>query len=216
MREATGAIDEKVYLKRYVPLPMAMDIIVHRRLALISPEIWEDSNDAHYIERYRERHGLGAIYAACFTTSSERRHHWKSFADGVSGVCLEFDRDMLVSSLDAEGLTVRHQAVAYVRADQARAVLSQDDRCWPFVKRIAYRDESEYRILAMRAEPCEATVVHLSFDVAALKQIKLSPCLPEALADAAKQGLRALLDGRSVRLQQSRILQSKQWKQACG
>ena len=41
-------------LNRYTSLPIALDILVRHRVTLLSPETWEDRNDAFYLERYRE------------------------------------------------------------------------------------------------------------------------------------------------------------------
>ena len=85
-------------LNRYTNLPIALDILVQRRVTLLSPETWEDRNDAFYLERYREEKNLRTLVAICFSARGETFHHWKVFSSGSSGVCIEFDKNRLLKA----------------------------------------------------------------------------------------------------------------------
>lgn len=85
-------------LNRYTSLPVALEILVQRRVTLLSPETWEDRNDAFYLERYREEKRLRTLVAICFSARGETFHHWKIFSSGSSGVCIEFDKDLLLKA----------------------------------------------------------------------------------------------------------------------
>ena len=90
--------EKTLILNRYTSLPIALDILVQRRVTLLSPETWEDRNDAFYLERYREVKKLKTLVAICFSARGETFHHWKVFSSGSSGVCIEFDKNLLLQA----------------------------------------------------------------------------------------------------------------------
>jgi hypothetical protein len=40
-------------LNRYTTLPSLLDILHKKHITLLSPDTWEDRNDAYYLERYQ-------------------------------------------------------------------------------------------------------------------------------------------------------------------
>jgi hypothetical protein len=87
------------YLRRYLDLPALIYSLTNRKLSLLSPDRWDDSNDSHYMTLYRERKGLASVLAACFSQADETYHHWRVFANGASGVCIRFDRVALLNAV---------------------------------------------------------------------------------------------------------------------
>ena len=132
-------------LNRYTSLPIALDILVQRRVTLLSPETWEDRNDAFYLERYREEKNLRMLVAICFSARGETFHHWKVFSSGSSGVCIEFDKDLLLKAFPSSG-GFRHKEIDY-RLVKTVNERRPDVEMWPFLKRKAFKDESEFRII---------------------------------------------------------------------
>jgi len=84
-----------LFLNRYTSLPIALDVLAKKHITLLSPETWEDRNDAYYLERYRDERKLRSLLAICFSLHRETFHHWRVFSSGSSGVCIEFDKEKL-------------------------------------------------------------------------------------------------------------------------
>src|SRR5438045_1515201 len=80
-------------LNRYTTLPIALDMLAKKRITLLSPDTWEDRNDAYYL--YQQELRFRSVLAICFSMTSETFHHWRIFSHGVSGVCIEFDKARL-------------------------------------------------------------------------------------------------------------------------
>lgn len=64
-------------LNRYTSLPVALDILSEKHITLLTPDLWEDRNDAYYLERYREKLGFSCVLAICFSQRGETFHHWR-------------------------------------------------------------------------------------------------------------------------------------------
>ena len=91
------------FLNRYTALPILLDVVHNRHITLLSPETWEDRNDAYYLERYQAKGKIASVLAICFTLEKETFHHWRVFSHGSSGVCLEFDKHRLLRQLVPQG-----------------------------------------------------------------------------------------------------------------
>jgi len=90
------------FLNRYTSLPIALDMLSNSHITLLSPDTWEDRNDAYYLEQYGIRSKLGSVLAACFSTCRETFHHWKVFSNGSAGVCIEFNTNKLLKAFPAK------------------------------------------------------------------------------------------------------------------
>jgi hypothetical protein len=132
-------------LNRYTTLPVLFDLLRRKKIVLLDPSTWEDRNDAQIILEYKKRKGFPNLFAICFGIDDETIHHWKAYADGVSGCCIEFDEKKLLKCFD--GISeIRKGGVTYKKMSEIRNyTIAVDDM--PFIKRWAYRCENEYRIL---------------------------------------------------------------------
>jgi hypothetical protein len=109
------------------------------------PTSWDDRNDSHYIQLYKEKKRLGSVLALCFTEAGETYHHWKVFSSGTSGVCVRFKKDLLLAHLAAK-TPIRAGPVQYKMMDHLRTS-RVELASLPFLKRYAFRDEREFRLL---------------------------------------------------------------------
>src|SRR5438445_12897730 len=89
----------KITLRRYTQLAPLLHLLHRKCLTLLSPRTWDDKNDAYYLEIYCRRKNLGSVLALCFAEAPETYHHWRVFAGKSSGVCLEFEKDLLINSV---------------------------------------------------------------------------------------------------------------------
>ena len=92
--------DNDRILRRYTSLPALLHLLRSRKLTLLSPEKWEDRNDAYYMSQYRERSEAISVLALCFSEAPEKYHLWRAFTHGTDGVCIEFERNGLLASFD--------------------------------------------------------------------------------------------------------------------
>src|SRR5262249_36671186 len=87
------------YLRRYTDIPALIYLLQEKRITLLNPQSWDDGNDSHYLSLYREKKRLASVLALCFTQGAETYHHWRVFANGSSGVCVQFRREELLNAI---------------------------------------------------------------------------------------------------------------------
>jgi len=80
----------------------------------------------------------------------------------------------------------------------------------PFLKRVQFADEREYRFLMTEDDPhidrCEQNL-----DLSLVTRITLSPWMPVSIADSVKATL-AALPGHSIRVYRSTLVENRDWK----
>ena len=198
-------------LNRYTSLPVAIDVLVQRRLTLLSPETWEDRNDAFYLERYRERKKLRTLVAICFSARGETFHHWKVFSSGSSGVCIEFDKNQLLKAFPSSG-GFRHREIEYrliKTVNESRPELKR----WPFLKRKAFKDEGEFRII-YESRAAHEGIKHVDIDLSTVRRVKLSPWLPDGVAESVQALIKSIKDCESLSVKRSPLIDNAGWKRA--
>ena len=76
--------------------------MTQRKITLLDPQSWDDSNDSRYLALYKEKKKLTTVLALCFTQASETYHHWRVFANGSSGICITFHSVELLEAVQKE------------------------------------------------------------------------------------------------------------------
>jgi hypothetical protein len=133
------------FLRRYTDLTSLFYLLSTQTLTLLSPQKWEDRNDSFYLDLYKKRKQLKSLLALCFTAAPERYHLWQVFGARESGVRIRFRREDLMSEIKRYP-ELRVDAVDYVKLDEIEN-LSQPIGKFPFLKRIGFQDEKEFRII---------------------------------------------------------------------
>lgn len=196
-------------LKRYTNLAVALDMLRNRRISLVNPSLWTDRNDQFLIEQYRQQHGYRFAGAVCLTQASETFHHWKTFADGMDGICVEFDQTGLESCLHAPG-PLQFGPVSYLRLDDVKALPPEQVKRLPFLKRAGYSDEREYRIIAFDRTVRE--MVEVPITLGCIGRVILSPFLPTNLANSVKATIRQIEGCDKLRVIKSHLINSATWQ----
>jgi hypothetical protein len=200
------------FLRRYTSLPIALDVLVQKRITLLSPEIWEDRNDAYFLERYREKMKLQSVLAICFSRHRETFHHWRVFSSGASGVCIEFGNRLLQSIQNKQGY--RHGNVEYHRIkdfwiNDVRKEPEVDK--WPFLKREQFKDEREYRIIfETKTESVRAHSITIS--LASIRKVTLSPWLPQDVATSVVGIIGSIPGCAGLKVSRSSLLDNAGWR----
>lgn len=196
--------------RRYTNLASALHILRSRCLTLLSPETWDDRNDAFFMSEYKRLREVKTVLAICLADREETYHHWQVFSRGADGVCIEFDRDKLSAAFDrASGVT--HRYVTYELVSNANSMRDIDLEILPFIKRWPYGDEREYRAVFVSADD-DFKAFPVSIELAAIKRITLSPWLAPGLVDAVKDTLGSLPGCSNIKIYRSTLIDNKQWQ----
>jgi len=135
-------------LNRYTSLPFLLDLLRRKKIVLLNPSTWEDKNDVEAIKEYKRRKNR-ELFAITFCIGDETIHHWRTYAEGIWGCCIEFDKDRLLASF-AGKKGFRFQDVLYRKVRELKNDLKNDELTlddYPFIKRNPYRFENEFRII---------------------------------------------------------------------
>ena len=194
-------------LNRYTTLPVLLDMLSRKKLVLLDPSTWEDKNDSEIVAEYKKRKKLQALFALCGSQGAETIHHWKTFADGISGCCVEFDLDKLVPLLkNVAG--IRFGPVSYRRLRELKDE-AIDVEQMPFTKRWPYRCEEEYRIIWESVEP--ALEFEIDFDLRTINRITISQRMPDRVYATIREALRGTFNNPDQKINRSTIYQNKVW-----
>jgi len=200
-------------LRRYADILSIADMLQNKRLTLLSPAKWADQNDSHSLEVYRRRVGVDHVVALCLTEAAETYHHWQVFSGHGHGACVVFDKPALLARLakSSELITgkVRYESLAYVEKHKP---LPTDEL--PFVKRYAFRDEKEFRVIALLDDLLGASTLNVSIDLSVVTQVIFSPLAPRPLLETMKGILSGLEGCGHIKFSHSRPTNNLAWRKA--
>lgn len=199
------------YLNRYTDLPSLIHILNTKSLTLLSPQTWDDKNDSFLMAEYKERRGAKTLLALCFSQARERYHHWRVFSHGSHGVCIELDKVCFLHQFTIDP-RIKHGAVRYMSYKQVKAAGALDIETLPFLKRSAYKDEAEYRVIYANLERVQLTRDYL-INLEWIRRITLSPWMPSAMLDSVEKTLRAIPGCQDLNISHSTLINSERWKE---
>lgn len=198
-------------LNRYTSLPVLLDVLHNKHITLLSPDSWEDRNDAFYLERYQAEGKCRSVLAICFSLHRETFHHWRVFSSGPSGVCIEFDKDQLIECV-SEMSGYRWGKVDYRWISELsgnKPPLSS----WPFLKRKPYEDEREFRII-FESRTERLTHKSLPIELAYIRRVTLSPWLPSPIASTVIASVKAIPGCDRLKVEPSSLINNAGWRKA--
>ena len=200
------------YVKRYTTLSSALDTLKNQHLILLNPSKWDDTNDSYFMELYQTKTDCGSLLALCCTMATETYHHWKVFASGMEGVCIEIDRVFLERSV-ASDHHIKVRQVEYLKVKELEALDEADIDRVPFIKREGFGDEREWRIIARCDDKLKQTLP-IRLDLQAINRIIFNPWMPDALVETVRQVIRSLPGCEKIKVARSRLTNSTRWKAA--
>ena len=196
-------------LRRYTNLASALHVLQNKCLTLLTPNTWDDRNDAFFMNEFKSRRGAKSVLALCFANAPELYHHWRVFSHGSDGVCLEFDKLKLEASLPQDE-RIRTGLVRYRTIAQAGPnTLPTDDL--PFVKRFAFKDEVEFRVVCTDMNEAKE-FEQLQIPLSCISRVTLSPWLSKPLSDAVKNAIRSLKGCANIKVYRSTLINNEKWK----
>jgi hypothetical protein len=196
-------------LNRYTTLPIALEVLAKRCITLLSPETWEDRNDAYYLERYRQEMKFRSVLAICFSQHRETFHHWRIFSSGSSGVCIEFDKSRLLKHVIGRA-GFRHEKMTYSWISELQKAKPPIEK-WPFLKRKPFEDEREYRItFESKTENVRAKGIQI--DLACIRKVTLSPWIPGPVSSSVVAIMKKIDGCSGLDITRSSLLDNSGWR----
>ena len=195
-------------LRRYTDMPSLLHILYHRQLTLLSPTTWDDRNDRNMLAAFAAANRLRACVALCFSQATETYHHWKVFAPGASGVCIEFLKDPLLRRLETIGLI--HGEVEY-KSVKDLLLLAREKDMLPFLKRTAFSDEDEYRVVY--GSQTEGFFTRgFEIDLDSIRRVFINPWMAPELYSATKQLILSVPGCSRLKVVRSTLIDNENWR----
>jgi hypothetical protein len=195
-------------------MPFLLDILHEKRLALLDPASWEDKNDSYFLERYKKKKKLERVRAICFAYAEETYHHWKIYAGSTSGVCIIFNCHNLNEEVNhVKGFTglkkVECKTISELKAKLPR--LHVDDL--PFLKRYAFLDESEYRIVYGDKDKEEKNKIkYLTITPDDIERIEINPWVNNLVFESIESIIRNIDGFENKEVKHSNVVENEEWK----
>ena len=200
------------YIRRYTSIAATLDILRRKELPLLDPQTWDDRNDRHFMALYKESKRLGGLYGLCAATCSETYHHWRVFTHSADGACIEIKREPLETALTALP-DVRFGEVEYLLLQEVEKLGTKDLERMPFVKRVGFKPEDEYRIVSVSVEQ-QRSAISIDFPIRMINKIYINPWLPASVAESLVATIRELPGCSKLAISRSHLIDNSRWKQA--
>ncbi len=196
-------------LRRYTNIPALLYLLRERRITLLDPASWDDKNDFYFLLLYREKKNLQSVLALCFTPAFETYHHWRVFAEGSSGVCISFNQESLLKAAKKQvGVTAK--SVRYLTLPDIRGMRIKTGSL-PFLKRSAFEDEREFRIIYELPTEKDSTI-DIAIPLSCIERITLSPWIASALSDHVKSTIKEIDGCSAMKVYRSTLISNENWK----
>ncbi len=201
-------------LNRFTTLPTLLDLLRRRKIVLRDPSTWEDKNDVKVILEYKRQKKIPKLFVVCFCVGGETVHHWKTYADGISGCCIEFDKKRLLKCFrGVPGVRcgdVVYRTIEEVIKEIKNNTIEPND--YPFIKRYPYQFEKEFRIL-WEGKTVGKTI-DLDIDLKSIKKITLSQRMSEDLYTSMEKLLHVEINDSSIQINRSTLYENSRWIKA--
>jgi hypothetical protein len=199
-------------LKRYTSIPSLLHILRNRKITLLDPSRWDDSNDSYSLSVYKERMNLRTLLAICFTEAAETYHHWHVFAGDTSGICITFNKEALLECFDRSA-GFDYGPVDYRTLEKLRRQRPRENEL-PFIKRAGFLDECEFRVL-YKNHSREMSSKEVRIPLNTIERITLSPWIPRALVGCLRETISSIdgCDHLGEYVVRSTLIGNSEWKE---
>lgn len=195
--------------RRYTELEYLLSILREGKLAVRDTSRWDDKNDRHFLDIYKIKKDLKSVLVLCFAEAPETYNHWKIYAGKKEGVCIGFNKERLIKKISNDKDFV-HDYVAYKTIKEMRKKgMAIDDL--PFVKRYAYSDEQEYRIV-YKSDIEITQVKYISIFPEDIEFIEINPWADGMEVNSIKHQIKKIAGFENTYLRQSTVTDNSGWK----
>lgn len=203
-------------LRRYTTLPSLLHILHEKRITLLNPANWDDSNDSHSLNLYKSEKEFKTLLAICFSEAVETYHHWHVFAGDSSGICISFYKDKLLKNFREEQ-GFMHGSVIYKPIQDLRTSDLKLEEL-PYIKRQGYSDEMEYRVIYKSSKDEVKASKEVTISLDCIAKITLNPWLHKSLVAPIKKTItQAAGEERLAKyIFRSTLTGNSEWKKILG
>lgn len=196
--------------RRYTNLSSTIHILKSKSITLLNPATWDDKNDAYFMSEYKRLKKAKSVLALCFAEQNETYHHWRVFSPGSDGVCIEFNKDKLMSTI-AQTENVVSGKMNYKLIKDIKTSEDIDVDGLPFIKRWPFRDEREFRLVFTSMNE-KIEFKDYKINIESIKRITLSPWTPKTLAVSIKSVLKEINGCSKLKIYKSSLIDNAEWK----
>ena len=82
----------------------------------------------------------------------------------------------------------------------------------PYVKRLPYKDEKEFRIIYESMDE-DVNYKHINIELDCIERITLSPWVPEPLIDPLKKTIKGISKSNNIKVWKTTLLSNDNWKE---
>lgn len=200
------------FFRRYTNLAATIHILRTKEITLLSPTTWDDRNDAYFMAEYKRYKKAKTVLALCFAERPETYHHWRVFSSGSDGVCIEFDKERLLSSFKKDK-RISHGNVEYKKIKELNTLRKINLEKMPLLKRYPYEDEGEYRIIFVD-DKLTTEFEDFKIKAAWINRVILSPWMSKGLRNSVRDTLQSIDGCSTVNITRSTLIDNKSWKKA--
>ena len=108
---------------------------------------------------------------------------------------------------------MRFGSMDYLKLQEIDKLTTKDSDHLPFVKRIGFADESEYRII-VQADEVQGPAYKIGFNLNWINRIYLNPWLAKSVAESVIATLKSIPGCRQLVISRSQLIDSSRWKKA--
>uniref|UniRef100_I2PWW8 DUF2971 domain-containing protein n=1 Tax=Desulfovibrio sp. U5L TaxID=596152 RepID=I2PWW8_9BACT len=196
-------------IKRYTELSYMLHMLTSKKIRLLDPRFWDDKNDFYFMSRYKSLKKIQSILALCFTEGQERYHHWKVFSGTASGVRIDFNKGNIISTIKSIA-GIRYGNVCYEKLNKLEAC-PPNIKDIPFIKRHAYYDEKEFRII-YEDDIDEIYFYDIDFKIQDIENITLNPWISKDCVESIRKLVHKIDGCSKIKVKSSYIINSERWK----
>ncbi len=209
-KQKNASINEMIKLRRYTKLAAALNILETKSITLLNPVTRDDRNDSHFMAEYKKVKKFDTTLAVCFTEAIDTYHHWYVFSHGTEGVRIDFDKDKLINAFEKFENT-RHGAVKYMRVVDLKNDKDLTAADLPFLKRLPYKAEREYRFI-YEAQGNVENFKNFPIQLDWIDRITLSPWMPKSIRPAIRNTIKGIDGCSHIKVVCSTLIMNDQWQ----
>ncbi len=199
--------------RRYMKQEDARDILKNGSLTLRTSDRWTDKNDQEILRCHKEVNRVPELLVACFTKRVERNHQWLAYGYKNHCVQVNFYKERLIESLEKYKLKsnqkVLYGPIQYRNIYDLRRSENIPQSKIAFIKRKAYIDEKEFRVIAYAKEG--VTEIKIPIDLKCINYIRLDPRSSQLKVDEIENELKDLANSLKIPVRPSRMNHNPKW-----
>lgn len=211
------SFENKKRLRHYISWRHLLHLINNKKLTLSDSKKWNDINDRHSMQLYSRLNGNASVFAMCMTDIKENFHHWHIYGgkNKSDKICIIFNKEKLIRAI-SKNINIKFGKVSYRDISSVRN--SRFDVIdIPFIKRIQFSDECEYRILWSGDSGANKKQT-VSIPLGCIEQILFGPWVYISSYEKRKAMLVKKIIGSdsrlSIKVDRTHLIQSPPWIKA--